>query len=202
MEKKENKFISISYDLMLKDADGNLYKYESAPKERPFQFISGIGYALDQFESNVIGLNKGDRFEFTIPCDQAYGPYEKENVLELQKDIFLVNGQFDDEHVKPGQIIPLSDGQRTFNALVTDVRETVVVVDLNHPLAGEDLTFKGFVVETRMATPEEVDAVLHPKHGCGGCGGCGGGNCGDGGCNGEGNCGGEGGCNCDGGCCN
>lgn len=195
---KDNKFISIAYDLMLKDADGNLYKYESAPKERPFQFISGIGYALDQFENNVIGLNQGDKFEFTIPCDQAYGPYDKESVLELQKSIFLVNDKFDDEHVKPGAIIPLSDGQRTFNALVTDVREDIVVVDLNHPLAGEDLTFKGFVVETRMATEEEVDAVLHPKRGCGGCGGNCGGNCG-GGC-GEGGCG-EGGCNCGGGDC-
>lgn len=201
MEKKykDNKLISIAYDLMLKDADGNLYKYESATRERPFQFITGIGYALDQFESNVINLDKGEKFDFTIPCDQAYGPYEQENVLELAKDIFLVNGKFDDEHVKPGQIIPLNDGQRTFNALVTDVRDNVVVVDLNHPLAGEDLTFRGYVVDTRMATEEEVDAVLHPKHGCGGCGGCGG-NCGDGGC-GDGGCGcGEGGCQ--GGCGN
>ena len=88
----EKKFISLTYDLMLKDADGKLYKYESATRERPFKFISGIGYALDLFESNVGSLAVGDSFEFEVPCDKAYGEYSKENVLELDKGIFLRDG--------------------------------------------------------------------------------------------------------------
>lgn len=179
----EKKFISLTYDLMLKDGEGKLYKYESATRERPFQFITGIGYALDLFEQNVSALNAGDSFEFEIPCDEAYGPYEQDNVIELDKGIFLRDGKFDDQHVKVGAVIPLSDGERTFNAVVTDIREDKVKVDLNHPLAGEDLTFKGKIIESRPATDEEVESVLHPKcHGCGG-------HCGQGDCSCEGDCG-------------
>ncbi len=179
----DNKFISLSYDLYLKDEDDKLSLYERAPKEKPFQFISGIGYTLDLFEKNVINLKKGDTFEFEIPCAEAYGEYDEESVLELQKSIFTQNGKFDDEHVKEGYIIPLSDGQQTFNALVTEIRDDIVKVDLNHPLAGEDLTFKGRIIETRPATDAEIEAATKPAHGCGGCGGCGG-NC----CDGEKEC--------------
>ncbi|MGX8689295.1 MAG: FKBP-type peptidyl-prolyl cis-trans isomerase [Bacteroidaceae bacterium] len=181
----EKKFISLTYDLMLKDSDGQLYNYESATRERPFKFITGIGYALDLFESNVGNLNVGDSFQFEVPCAQAYGQYDKENVIELDKGIFLRNGVFDDEHVKIGAIIPLSDGQQTFNATVTNITDDKVTVDLNHPLAGEDLTFKGIILESRPATQEEIDAILHPK--CKGCGGnCKGGDCQDGDCDCEG----------------
>ena len=166
----EKKYISLTYDLMLKDGEGKLYKYESATRERPFIFITGIGYALDLFESNVGSLAVGESFEFEIPADKAYGEYSKENVLELDKGIFL------------------SDGQQTFNATVTNITDDKVTVDLNHPLAGEDLTFKGVILESRPATEQEIDAVLHPK-----CNGC------SGGCN-NGECGSD--CNCDGDCKN
>ena len=181
----EKKYISLTYDLMLKDADGKLYKYESATRERPFTFITGIGYALDLFESNVGSKAVGESFEFEIPSAQAYGEYSKENVLELDKGIFLRDGVFDDEHVKVGAIIPLSDGQQTFNATVTNITDDKVTVDLNHPLAGEDLTFKGVILESRAATQDEIDAILHPK--CKGCkGGCDNGECGADGCEGGG----------------
>ena len=184
----EKKYISLTYDLMLKDSDGKLYKYESATRERPFRFITGIGYALDLFESNVGSLGVGDSFEFEIPSNQAYGEYSRENVLELDKGIFLRDGVFDDEHVKVGAVIPLSDGQQTFNATVTAITDNKVTVDLNHPLAGEDLLFKGIILESRPATESEIDAVLHPK--CKGCSG----SCSNGDCkNGDD-------CNCEGGC--
>ena len=179
----DHKFISLSYDLFIKDEEGRPALYERATKEKPFQFISGIGYALDLFEKNVTALNPGDAFEFDIPCAQAYGEYDSENVLELQKSIFTRDGKFDNEHVKEGYVIPLSDGQQTFNALVTEIRDDVVVVDLNHPLAGDDLTFKGRIIESRPATKEELDAAMNPK-GCGKCGGCG--SCEGGSCSGDG----------------
>ncbi|MCQ2109910.1 MAG: FKBP-type peptidyl-prolyl cis-trans isomerase [Bacteroidaceae bacterium] len=186
----EKKFISLSYDLYIKDQEGNPGLYEHAPEDKPFQFISGIGYTLDLFEENVINLKPGDKFDFEIPCAQAYGEYDNDSVLELQKEIFMRDGKFDSDHVKEGYVIPLSDGQSTFNALVTQILEDKVVVDLNHPLAGEDLIFKGHIIESRPATEQEIDAITHPKGCGGGCGGCGGGDCG-----GEGGCGGCGGCN-------
>ena len=182
----EKKFISLTYDLMLKDSEGKLYKYESAPRERPFRFITGIGYALDLFEENVVALAAGEDFEFLIPYDKAYGNYDEQNVIELDKGIFMRDGKFDSENVKVGAIIPLSDGQQTFHAVVKRIGEENVKVDLNHPLAGKDLIFRGTVLETRPATDEEIDSVLHPKcNGCNSKGSC----CdNEGGCCGNGNC--------------
>jgi FKBP-type peptidyl-prolyl cis-trans isomerase SlyD len=85
-------------------------------------------------------------------------------------------------------------------ARVLDIRDDVVVMDFNHPLAGRDLQFVGSVVESRDATEAEVDRLIRQltgADGCGQCGGCGGGDCGEGDC-GEGDAGCPGG---KGGCC-
>ena len=66
------------------------------------------------------------------------------------------------------------DGNR-FTGRVLDVTEDTVKMDLNHPLAGLDLLFKGEIVENREATNEEIQQMLSHISGEGGCGGCGGG---------------------------
>ena len=94
--------------------------------------------------------------------------------------------------------IPLADenGQR-YLGYVVSVDDDTVTVDMNHPLAGKDLHFKGRIIENRPATEEEVNDFVEKskQHHCSGhCGDCGGG-CGDGGdchCDGDG----EGGCHC------
>ena len=190
MEQK-NQFISLSYQLFLDGEDGQ-EMVEEATAERPFEFISGFGVALDAFESQVVNLEKEDTFDFLIPKEQAYGDYNAEHVLELKRDTFFINGRFDDEHIYPEAIIPLQneEGQR-FYGRVVEIGNENVKVDLNHPLAGETLHFVGRVLENRPATTKEIEQLV--KHLTGGCGG----HCGD--CNGcgEGNCG-EG--QCDGGC--
>lgn len=73
------------------------------------------------------------------------------------------------------------DGNR-FQGLILEVKEDKVVVDLNHPLAGKKLHFKGSVVTSRPATDDEIQGMINlmSGEGCGccggedGCGGCGG----------------------------
>ena len=72
--KKENKFMSIAYKLYV-DGDNGLEMMEEATEEKPFQFITGFGVALDAFEQQVAGLEKGETFDFAIPKEQAYGDY-------------------------------------------------------------------------------------------------------------------------------
>ncbi len=86
-------------------------------------------------------------------------------------------------------VVPLqnAEGQR-FNGLIQRIGEKHIIVDLNHPLAGKRLNFKGEVIENREATKEEIQGMLKmlTGEGCGGgCGSCGG-NCGS--CGGD--CGG------------
>lgn len=165
--------MEVAYQLFV-DGEEGLEMMEEAPKERPFQMITGFGVALDTFESQVVDLEKGSTFDFTIPKDQAYGDYQDELVLDLEREIFSINGHFDHEHIYEDAVIPLQneEGKRFFGRVV-EVGEEKVKVDLNHPLAGETLHFKGTVLENRPATTKEIEhLVAHLSGNCGCGGGC------------------------------
>lgn len=182
METTPNKYITVAYELyVMEDGEKNLV--EKATAEHPFQFISGMGTTLDAFEMQLKDLNKGDKFEFTIPVSEAYGEFNEEYVLDLPKNIFEINGKFDSDRIFEGNVVPLmnADGNR-MNGTVVEVKEDIVVMDLNHPLAGKDLTFVGEVTESRPATNEEIQSMLNMLSGEGcGCGNCEG-NCDSGDC--------------------
>lgn len=188
MEQTPHKYVTVAYELYTDNEKGIHELMEKATAEHPFQFITGMGVALDSFEEKIAALAEGDDFDFTLSMDEAYGPYEQEHVLELPKETFHINGKFDKDAVYPGAVLPLmnADGNR-FQGLVLEVKEGTVVIDLNHPLAGKDLHFKGKVTTMRDATDEELKELIHAMsgEGCGGdCGGCGG-------HDGEGCCGGH-----------
>lgn len=177
-----NKYVTVAYELYTDNDKGIHELVEKAPIEHPFQFISGLGIALDSFESKILALAEGETFDFVLKVDEAYGPYEQDHVIELPKETFAINGRFDKDMVYPGAVLPLvnADGMR-FQGLVLELKDNTVIIDLNHPLAGKDLHFKGRVVTMRDATNEEIQALINHE-GCncggdceGGCeGGCGG----------------------------
>lgn len=177
-----NKYVTVAYELYTDNDKGIHELVEKAPIEHPFQFISGLGIALDSFENKILALTEGEAFDFVLKVDEAYGPYEQERVIELPKETFAINGRFDKDMVYPGAVLPLinADGMR-FQGLVLELKDNTVIIDLNHPLAGKDLHFKGQVVTMRDATNEEIQALINHE-GCncggdceGGCeGGCGG----------------------------
>lgn len=177
-----NKYVTVAYELYTDNDKGIHELVEKAPIEHPFQFISGLGIALDSFENKILALTEGEAFDFVLKVDEAYGPYEQDHVIELPKETFAINGHFDKDMVYPGAVLPLvnADGMR-FQGLVLELKDNTVIIDLNHPLAGKDLHFKGQVVTMRDATNEEIQALINHE-GCncggdceGGCeGGCGG----------------------------
>ena len=183
-----HKYITVAYSLYTDNSEGVHELVEQAPVEHPFQFITELGVALEAFEAKLKDLNAGDEFDFTLSVDEAYGPYEQEHIIELPKSTFMLNGRFQNDVIFEGAVIPLvnADGNR-FQGLVLEVKDEVVIIDLNHPLAGKELHFKGSVVTSREATDAEVTALIKMMSGEGGCGcGCGcDGGC-DGGCDSEG----------------
>jgi len=174
-----NKSVSAEYELYVDgETEGELELMERATAEQPLSFIYGVGMMLPKFEENIFGLATGDKFDFTIENEDAYGPYEDENVLDLDRSIFEIDGKLDEEVVFEGNVVPLMDNEgHRINAQVVEVTDTLVKVDLNHPLAGETLHFKGSILEVREASEKELAAL----QGGGGCG-CGSGGCGDEGC--------------------
>jgi len=156
---------------------------EKATEQQPLNFVYGVGMMLPKFEENLFGMQVGDKFDFVINCEEAYGEYDDDSVLDLERSIFEIDGKLDEEMIFEGNVVPLMDSEgNRVNAQIVSVSDSHVKVDLNHPLAGENLHFKGSVLEVREATEKELAALM----GGGGCGsGCG---CGDGGCE-SGSCG-------------
>ncbi|MBQ8712079.1 MAG: FKBP-type peptidyl-prolyl cis-trans isomerase [Prevotella sp.] len=189
----EHRFLAVHYQLhSIKDGERTLE--EQTIREKPFQFISGFGVSLDALERQVLNLEKGAEFDFTLTPDEAFGEYDPEGVHKLAREVFTVNDRFDNQHVFPGAIITLMDDeQNRFMARVMDIELDGVTVDTNHPMAGKTLNFTGEVLENRPATDDEINALIkHITSGCEGCEGDCGGDCGGGGCGGETN--GKGGC--------
>lgn len=198
MEQNNNRFIIVHYTLYDADTDILIEKTEDL---NPFMFVSNTGKTLPAFEAAVSGLQAGANFDFTLTPDEAYGDYNPDGVKELERELFLVNGVFDDSRVREGAVVPMlnQDGQ-VINGTVLEVGSDLIKLDFNHPLAGKALHFKGMVVENREATEDDMQLF---RGGCCG-GGCSSGGCGCGSNESSGSCGcgsGEGGCGCSGGGC-
>lgn len=178
MKITNNTVVNAEYELYVDGDNGEQELMEKATSEQPLNFIFGVGMMLPKFEQNLSGMEAGDSFDFTINNEEAYGQYDDEAIIELERAVFEVDGKLDEEMVFEGNVVPLMDSEgNRLQAQVVTVTDSHVTVDLNHPLAGENLHFKGKVLEVREATEDEINEIL----GGGGCG-CGDGGCGDGGC--------------------
>ncbi len=186
LEISKNSMVTLTYDLRIDDENGELI--EQATQEQPLQFLYGAGVMLPKFESHLSGLKEGEPFTIKLSKNDAYGELNEDAVVELPKQVFLVDGSFDDELIKVGNTVPMmsSNGQR-LNGLVLEINDDTVKMDFNHPLAGEDLHFAGTILGVRQPSDEELAEMLSG-------GGCG---CGSGGCSDD-SCGSDsgGGCGC------
>jgi peptidylprolyl isomerase len=121
--------------------DGTVF--DSSADREPLQFTIGSGNIIPGFEQAVVGMSLGDSKTEKIPIDQAYGPYVDEMVVTIERrqmpaDLEPEVGQQLQIQQPNGQIIPV---------VVTDVSDSQVTLDANHPLAGEDLIFDINLVE-------------------------------------------------------
>ena len=194
MKISENKFVALSYDLNVGE-DGELELMERATAETPLEFIYGTGSMLGAFEANLADLKEGDEFNFVLQPEEAYGEFNEEHIIDLPREMFEQDGVLNEEVVYEGNVLPMMDVDgNKLNGTVVEVKDDVISMDFNHPLAGEVLNFSGKVLTVRDATPEELTALFAAQSGGCGCGcGCGDGDeadsCSTGGC-------GSGGCGC------
>lgn len=165
MQIANNKVVELMYELRLDDANSDAF--ETTTPEHPFVFLFGANNVLPDFETHLNGLKAGDTFSFSIKSENGYGEYDNEAVVDLPKNIFEFEGKFDENMVKAGNVLPMRDQDgHAMNGTVVEVKDEVVVMDFNHPLAGKDLFFSGSISSVREATPEELDhGHVHGPHG-------------------------------------
>jgi FKBP-type peptidyl-prolyl cis-trans isomerase SlyD len=193
---EKNNIVSIVYELRSGSQEGDVV--EALTPENPLTFLFGTGGLLPKFEENLSGLTSGDNFEFLLNTEDAYGPVVESAVVHVPKSIFEVDGKMDENLLKVGNMVPMMDAEgRRMNGKILTIDEEAVQMDFNHPMAGNDLFFKGQVAEVREATEEELThGHVHGEGGGCGCG-SGEGSCDDkGGCDDNAKGDGGGGCGC------
>jgi FKBP-type peptidyl-prolyl cis-trans isomerase 2 len=117
--------------------------FDSSINREPLQFVLGSGQMIPGFDHAVNGMELNEKKTVTIPSDQAYGPTNDQLIQEIPKTQLP-------EELKPeiGQTLVATgpEGQQT-QVLVTDVTDSAIMIDANHPLAGKDLVFEIELVE-------------------------------------------------------
>jgi peptidylprolyl isomerase len=109
----------------------------------PMEFTIGEGSVIPGFEEAIIGMSPGESKTVTILVDDAYGQRIEEMVAVVERDNLPP-----DMTPEPGMRLEVTqeDGQ-VFPVVITEVTDTQVTIDANHPLAGRDLTFDIRLVE-------------------------------------------------------
>jgi FKBP-type peptidyl-prolyl cis-trans isomerase 2 len=136
---KPGDIVKIHYTGRLEDGT----VFDSSANREPLEFTLDGGQVIPGFEQAVLGMTPGESKTEKIPMDQAYGPHRPEMVLEVSRQQMPPELQ-----PEVGQQLQVQqpDGQ-TIPVFVTEVTESTVTLDANHPLAGEDLTFDIELVE-------------------------------------------------------
>ncbi|MGQ9863149.1 MAG: FKBP-type peptidyl-prolyl cis-trans isomerase [Bacteroidia bacterium] len=106
--------------------------------EEPVEFTIGQGELIPGFEEALIGMQVGEKKTFTLSPEKAFGAYNQEWVIELPKSILPAGMS-----PQVGQTLYLEgpEGQ-TIPAFVVGIKTETLIVDANHPLAGQTLTFE------------------------------------------------------------
>jgi peptidylprolyl isomerase len=117
----------------------NGQQFESSLNGSPIEFVVGSGMVIKGFDNAVIGMSVGQNKTVTVPADQAYGPKRQDLIITTGK-----TGALADYQPKPDTItyitVTLPDGSVGRFPIIAS-NETTVTVDMNHPLAGQDLVF-------------------------------------------------------------
>ena len=171
MEISRNKFVTLSYELRLNDAEGEVI--EKTDDNNPLAFLFGAGKMLQMFEDKLEGLKAGEEFSFQLKPDEAYGEVNPQAIVDLPKNIFEVNGEIDGSLLTVGNQVPMQDAQgNRLNGIVLEVTDDTVKMDFNHPLAGDALYFSGLVLDVREGTEDEIAEAAGLHDSCGVEGGC------------------------------
>ena len=169
MEITDKKVVSLVYELRQDSVEGAVV--EQVDKDNPLTFLFGSGNLLPKFEEYLSGLKTGEGFEFGLNSEDAYGPVVDNAIVNVPKNIFEVEGQIDENMLQVGNMVPMMDNDgRRLNGKILEITDEIVNMDFNHPMAGENLHFKGEVTEVREATDEELThGHVHGNQDCGSC---------------------------------
>ena len=135
----------IAFHYVLTDKAG--LTIDKSDEGEPLAFMTGVGQIIPGLESVLITMNLGEKRRIDVPAAQAYGERDLGRIVNVKRD------QLPEGDIKVGDMFRGADEEVV---TVTAVNLDGVVLDANHPLAGQDLIFVVEIASVREATNEEL----------------------------------------------
>jgi FKBP-type peptidyl-prolyl cis-trans isomerase SlyD len=140
----------ILLDYMVRIGTGRVV--ESSAGKAPIEYLHGAGQILPALERALEGLREGEQAAFSIAAEDAYGDRKDDNVVSLPRSLFPAEVKLE----KGVCLYARASGGQSYPITVMEVKTDMVVVDLNHPLAGERLFFEVNIRGVRPAGNQEL----------------------------------------------
>lgn len=140
----------VSFHYTLKNAKGEVL--DSSSGGEPMAYLHGYHQIVRGLETALLGKAAGAKFQVTVAPEDGYGAREEEMVISVPKKDWTLP-----ESVGAGEVIELQSPEgEVVPAVIVEITDEVVVLDANHPLAGEALYFDIELTAVRAATKEEL----------------------------------------------
>jgi FKBP-type peptidyl-prolyl cis-trans isomerase 2 len=128
----ENSTVSVHYTG--KFEDGEIFDTSISEGREPLNATLGQGVLIKGFELGLIGMGIGDKKTIEVECEEGYGKINTELIGEVQKDRVP-------NEVQVGHMLQTMTEQGPMNVRVLEIKDDVIILDANHPLAGKKLIF-------------------------------------------------------------
>jgi FKBP-type peptidyl-prolyl cis-trans isomerase SlyD len=148
-----NSHVTLGY--VLRTREGVVIDASARPGGEPIRYVHGYGMIVPGLEAAVLGMRVGERKRVELSAEEAYGTPDEQLVVGLDRadfpdpDTIVAGEEFSAESPDGGEIA----------VRVVEVKDDIVVVDANHPLAGMDIVYEVEVEAVRGATDEEIAAA-------------------------------------------
>ncbi|MEZ9927011.1 peptidylprolyl isomerase [Vibrio breoganii] len=159
MKIDNNSVVSLAYQVKVEEG----VVVDQAGVDAPLDYLHGHNNLVVGLEKALAGRTIGDKFSVTVAPEEAYGEHSDAMVQRVPADVFQ-----DVDQIEVGMRFLADTDQGPIPVEITEVDGDEVVVDGNHMLAGQTLTFDVEVVAIREATESEIEhGHIHKEGGCG-----------------------------------
>ena len=156
---KEGDTISVHYSGKLENGE----VFDSSEESDPLKFTVGAGQLIPGFDNAVVGMLKGEKKTVTVIPEEGYGVQVAENMIDMPREN-VPEGM----ELQIGMTVQLTDESgNPIPAIIAELADDSIKLDLNHPLAGKTLVFEIEIHETGL----EPDPECNSGSDCGGCSG-------------------------------
>ena len=125
--------------------------FDSSEGREPLTYLVGHGQMIPGFEQEMLGADVGEKRDFTLTPDRAYGERDEGAVQQIPRD------QFPEEmEIEEGMILGAQSHQGPIQVTLVSIEGGSISVEFNHQMAGKTLKFSVEVVSVRKASSEEL----------------------------------------------